>query len=92
MNTGRYVLSQIIELVDRKTLSRLVARYGAEECVRHFKCRQQFICMVFSQMAARDDLRNIATGLNARPETLYHLGFTEPIVKSTLADANENRD
>jgi len=92
MNTGRYVLSQIIELVDRKTLSRLVTRYGAEERVRHFKCRQQFICMVFAQMTSRDGLRDIATCLNARPETLYHLGFCEPVAKSTLAEANENRD
>ena len=92
MNTGRYVLSQIIELVARKTLSRLVARYGAEERVRHFKCRQQFICMVFAQMTSRDGLRDIATCLNARPETLYHLGFCEPVAKSTLAEANENRD
>ena len=92
MNSGRYVLSQIIELVERKTLSRLVARYGAEERVRHFKCRQQFICMVFAQMTSRDGLRDIATCLNARPETLYHLGFTEKVAKSTLAEANENRD
>jgi hypothetical protein len=92
MNTGRYVLSQIIEFVDRKTLSRLVARYGAEKRVRHFKCRQQFICMVFAQMTSRDGLRDIATCLNARPETLYHLGFYEPVAKSTLAEANEKRD
>ena len=92
MNSGRYVLSQIIELVERKTLSRLVARYGAEERVRHFKCRQQFICMVFAQMTSRDGLRDIATCLNARPETLYHLGFIEKIAKSTLAEANESRD
>ena len=92
MNTGRYVLSQIIELVERKTLSRLVAGYGAEERVRHFKCRQQFICMVFAQMTSRDGLRDIATCLNARPETLYHLGFTEKVAKSTLAEANETPD
>ncbi len=92
MNSGRYVLSQIIELVERKTLSRLVARYGAEERVRHFKCRQQFICMVFAQMTSRDGLRDIATCLNARPETLYHLGFTGTVAKPTLAEANENRD
>lgn len=92
MNSGRYVLSQIVELVERKMLSRLVARYGGEERVRHFKCRQQFICMVFAQMTSRDGLRDIATCLNARPETLYHLGFTEAVAKSTLAEANENRD
>jgi hypothetical protein len=92
MNTGRYILSQIIELVERKTLSRLVARYGAEERVRHFKCLRQFICMVFAQMTSRDGLRDIATCLNARPKALYHLCFAEKVAKLTLAEANENRD
>jgi hypothetical protein len=92
MNTDRYVLSQIIDLVERKTLSRLVARYGAEERVRHFKCRQQFICMVFAQLTSREGLRDIATCLNARPETLYHLGFTEKVAKSTLAEASTKGD
>jgi len=30
--------------------------------------------------------------LNAQPEALHHLGFTGPLAKSTLADANESRD
>jgi hypothetical protein len=48
--------------------------------------------MVFAQLTSRDGLRDITTCLNARPETLYHLGFSEPVAKSTLADANESRD
>lgn len=92
MNTGRYVLSQILELVDRKTLSRVVDRYDAESRVRHFGCRQQFICMAFAQLTWREGLRDIAECLNARAGTLYHLGFSGPVAKSTLADANEQRD
>jgi hypothetical protein len=92
MNSGRYILSQILDLVDRKTLSRLVAKYEPNTSARHFGFRQQFICMVFAQLTSRDGLRDIATCLNARPETLYHLGFTEKVARSTLADANESRD
>src|SRR5664279_6611629 len=92
MNSGRYILSQILDLVDRKTLARLVERYHAEARVRHFGCRQQLICMAFAQLTWREGLRDIATCLNARPETRYHLGFREPVAKSTLADANEQRD
>jgi hypothetical protein len=92
MNSGRYVLSQVLDLVDRKTLSRLVERYHAESRVRHFGCRQQLICMAFAQLTWREGLRDIATCLNARPTALYHLGFGEPVAKSTLADANEQRD
>lgn len=92
MNSGRYVLSQVLDLVDRKTLSRLVERYNAESRVRHFGCRQQLICMAFAQLTWREGLRDIATCLNAMPAALYHLGFGDHVAKSTLADANERRD
>jgi hypothetical protein len=92
MNSGRYILSQIMDLVDRKMLFRLVERYDAESRVRHFGCRQQLICMVFAQLTWREGLRDIAACLNARPATLHHLGFSQPVAKSTLADANEQRD
>ena len=92
MNSGRYVLSQVLDLVHWQTLARLVERHGAESRVRHFGCRQQLICMAFAQLTWREGLRDIATCLNAKPEALYHLGFREPVAKSTLADANEQRD
>jgi hypothetical protein len=92
MNTGRYILSQVLDLVHWQTLSRLVQRYDAESKVWHFGCRQQLICMAFAQLTWREGLRDIATCLNARGEALYHLGFRERVAKSTLADANEQRD
>ncbi|MCW5555967.1 MAG: IS4 family transposase [Verrucomicrobiae bacterium] len=92
MNSGRYVLSQVLDLVERKLLSRLVERYNAESRVRHFGTRQQFICMAFAQLTWREGLRDIATCLNAKPAALYHLGFREPVAKSTLAEANAQRD
>jgi hypothetical protein len=92
MNSGRYVLSQILDQVHWESLKRLVQRYGAEARVRHFGARQQLICMVFAQLTWREGLRDIETCLNARPEALYHLGFAEPVARSTLADANERRD
>ena len=92
MNSGRYILSQVLDLMDRKTLARLVERHDAESRVRHFGCRQQLICMAFAQLTWREGLRDIATCLNAKPDALYHLGFREPVAKSTLADANEQRD
>jgi hypothetical protein len=50
MNSGRFILSQVLDLVHRQTLDRLVERYDAESRVRHFGCRQQLICMAFAQM------------------------------------------
>ena len=92
MNSGRYVLSQVLEHIHWQTLKRLSVRYGTETRVRHFGCRQQLICMVFAQLTWREGLRDIVTCLNARPEALYHLGFREPVARATLAEANEQRD
>ena len=92
MISGRFILSQIIDLIHRETLTRLASRFQAESRVRHFGVRQQLICMVFAQLTWRDGLRDIVECLNAKPEALYHLGFREPVAKSTLADANERRD
>ena len=92
MNSGRYVLSQVLDLVHRQTLGRLVESSDAESRARPCRCRQQLICMAFAQLTWREGLRDIATCLNAKPEALDHLGFREPVAKSTLADANEQRD
>ena len=73
MNAGRFVLPQVLDLVHRQTLERLACRYGAEERVRHFGCRQQLICMVFAQLTWRESLRDIEACLNAQTDTRYHL-------------------
>jgi hypothetical protein len=48
--------------------------------------------MAFAQLTWREGLRDIVDCLNSHPEALHHSGFTGPLAKSTLADANETRD
>lgn len=48
--------------------------------------------MSFGQLTQRESLRDIITCLNAHPEKLYHLGLSKGAKRSTLADANEERD
>jgi hypothetical protein len=92
MNDGAYVFSQLMQLVHRQSFARLVDKYGGNYRVRSFSCWHQFLCMSFGQLAQRESLRDIVTCLNAHPEKLYHLGLTKGVKRSTLADANEERD
>ena len=48
--------------------------------------------MSFAQLTYRESLRNIESCLGAVDGKLYHMGFGSAIARSTLADANENRD
>jgi hypothetical protein len=56
MNAGRYILSQILDLVHWQTLTRRAAKYEPDSRHRHFGFRQQFTCTVFAQMTSRDVL------------------------------------
>jgi hypothetical protein len=48
--------------------------------------------MAFAQLTYRERLRDIEVCLSAQATKLYHMGFREPVRRSTLADANETRD
>jgi hypothetical protein len=48
--------------------------------------------MAFAQLTYRESLRDIEACLSAQVAKLYHMGFREPIRRSTLSDANEARD
>jgi hypothetical protein len=48
--------------------------------------------MAFAQLTHRESLRDIEACLRALPGKLFHLGIRGTVSRSTLADANENRD
>lgn len=92
MNEGRTVFSQVVDFVPRHTFRRRVQRYRGDYGVRRFTCWQQFLAMLFAQLTYRESLRDIAACLGAAPGRIYPMGFTGPVSRSTLADANERRD
>jgi hypothetical protein len=92
MNTGKFVLAQLLDWIHPQQFQRCVERYGGNRKVSRFTCWQQFVCMVFAQLTWREGLRDIEACLNSRPAQLYHLGLRGPIHRTTLADANEQRD
>jgi hypothetical protein len=48
--------------------------------------------MAFVQLTYRESLRDIEACLSAQKAKFSHIGFREPVRRSTLADANELRD
>jgi hypothetical protein len=91
MHRGRFIFSQILDLVCRYEFNKCVDRYGGNRRVRSFSCWDQFLVMLFAQLTYRDSLRDIESCLRAFRTQLYHLGIRGGVSRSTLADANENR-
>jgi len=92
MNQGKYVFSQLMELISHKSFETCVNRYEGRYKVKHFSCWRQFLCMAFGQLTHRESLSDTMICLNANADKLYHMGIGELVAKSTLSKANENRD
>lgn len=69
-----------------------VKRYDKSKERLTFSYLDQFLCMAFAQLTYRESLRDVEGCLRAHKAKLYHLGIRGGIARSTLADANENRD
>ncbi len=92
MNTGKTVLSQLIDFLPIKEFRRCVERYNGNHYIRSFSCWDQFLCMAFAQLSYRESLRDIESCLRSMKNKLYHMGIRGNVSRSTLADANEKRD
>lgn len=92
MNQGASVFSQLFSLIDYNDFRRYVRRYEGDRSVRRLSCWEQFLAMAFAQLTRRESLRDIEVSLAAHRRQLYHAGFRSAVKRSTLADANENRD
>lgn len=92
MNSGKYVLTQLLDWIHPQQFHRCVARYDGDNKVSQFSCWSQFVCLAFAQLTWRESLRDIEACLNSLGPQRYHLGLRGPVHRTTLADANEQRD
>jgi len=91
MNAGKTLFAQLVDFLPWTTFARYVSRYGGDKGVRRLTCAEQFRVMAFAQLTYWESLRDIEVCLAAQKDKLYHMGFREPVKRSTLADANELR-
>ena len=92
MYAGKTLFTQLMDFLPWTTFTRIVNRYGGDYKVRTLRCTEHYRVMAFAQLTYRESLRDIEACLSAQPAKLCHMGFREPIRRSTLADANELRD
>ena len=92
MNRGRSVFAQLLDFVPFSHFEHLVDRYASNHGIKHFSAWDHFLCMMYSQFARREGLRDLVACLNSQRSKLYHIGIRGRISRSTLADANERRN
>lgn len=85
------IFSQILHTFPRLEFAALAREHKAERHARGFTCWQQFVAMLFCQLAHAQSLREICGGLAALEGKLLHLGVTDCPKTTTLSYANAHR-
>lgn len=92
MYTGQLIFSQIMDHLPMYEFRCCVHRYQGNHRIKTFTCYDQFLSMAFAQLTFRESLRSTESCLRAQHSKLYHMGIRGGISRTTLADANEQRD
>lgn len=85
------VFSQLLAVFSRSQFQQAVSQHGAERYSKGFSCWDQFVAMLFCQLAQARSLREICAGLKSTMGKLQHLGLKAAPARSTLAYANAHR-
>src|SRR6476660_10621741 len=85
------LFSQILTLFQRPDFARHVRQFKAEYRSKGFSSWDQFVAMLFCQLAQARSLREISDGLRCCEGKLKHLGLDAEPKRSTLSYANAHR-
>lgn len=85
------IFSQVLALFQRGEFARIIYLHQAERHSKGFSSWNQFVAMLFCQLAQAHSLREICGGMACCLGKLKHLGINNAPKKSTLAYANEHR-
>jgi len=92
MYAGRTIFSQLMDFLPRDEFHRCAQRHNGNHKIKTFSCLDQYFCMAFAQLTARESLRDIEVCLRTFGQKLYHAGFRcKRISRNTLANANQVR-
>jgi putative transposase len=85
------VFSQVVKLIPRTEFASIVAKYDADRGIRCLDHWTWFGALLFGQITGHDSIRAIERVFAHGDAEMQKIGFG-PVRKSTLAEANHNRD
>jgi hypothetical protein len=89
--TGQPIFNQLLYLIPREGVSRLVRELDTDRYYKKFKTYDHLVTMLFTSFYGCKSLREVTTGMMVVHNKLQHLGLHYIPRRSTLADANACR-
>lgn len=90
--SGQPTFIQIVRLMPRHLIGQCTVNNSSDYCCKKFDTWTHLLTMIFSCCAHCDSLREVTTGIAAMEGKLNNAGLRCLPKRSTLSDANANRD
>lgn len=88
---GQPIFSQLLSLIDRSLIKRIVAKHQADRYYKRLDTWQHLVSMLYGCISGATALRELTTGLLACQHKLIHVGVSKAVRRSTLSDGNKKR-
>jgi len=85
------LFAQVLKQISRRDFARAVRGHAAAKHAKGFASWDQFVAMLYAQLAGANSLREICGGLATALGKLIHLGMAKAPSRSTLSYANTHR-
>ncbi len=92
MHYQNTIIGKILTPINRRKFKTFVNKYNGDFAAKKLHCWEQFIAILLGQLSNCSSLREIESTVKFHANEHYHLGLRGNIARSTLANANENRD
>jgi Transposase DDE domain/Domain of unknown function (DUF4372) len=90
--TGQPIFNQILNFVPDRLVASAAAEFNSDYYFKRFKTRDHLITMIYAIFNHCTSLREVTTGLLAAEHRIGHLGLKYFPRRSTISDANQNRN
>jgi IS4 transposase len=91
-NTNKPVIRQIIDLIPRHLLQRVIQKHQSDKYCHKYKTYDQMVALLFGQLCRCSTLEDISVGIGASKIFIQDLGLEQSPAKSTMSDGNKKRD
>lgn len=86
------IFTQLSHFISPFKFQRISREFGNEKYVKKLDGFTHFKILLLTQIKRYSGLRSIEIGLKSRVSRLYHMGISHVVKRSTLSDANNNRN
>lgn len=90
--SGQPIFSQILNLIPRHMVFQVARDLNTDHYYKSFKTYDHLITMLYAIFNQCTSLREVTTGLLAWEQRIHHLGLKAHPRRSTIADANKQRN